>query len=357
MIRVGVVGTGDWGRNLVRAFAALEGARLVRVADIDGDRLADVAARHPGVETSTDPASVTLAGDVDAVVVASSAATHHGLAAAALDRGAAVLVEKPLALTAADAVDLVERARRRGAVLMTGHLLLYHPAVEHVEAMVRAGELGELRSMSAVRVNLGRIRADENALWSLAPHDVSVMCRLAGGPPASVSAMGTAWIRPGVEDEAFVTMRWASGLLGHVHVSWLDPQKERRLVVVGTRRRVVFDDMQPAEKLRVTERALPPTAEHVGPGEAAAVRYGPVVIPRVDPEEPLARECRHFLECVRTGARPRSDGEEGLAVVRVLEAASRSLAAGGAPEPVEAGAAQAAAGGGPGGHRGRGRSA
>lgn len=331
MIRVGVVGTGDWGRNLVRVFATLPGARLVRVADLDGDRLADAARDLPGVETSLDPASVTGAADLDAAVIATPAASHHAHAAAALDRGLHCFVEKPLCLSAADAADLVRRADAAGRVLMVGHLLLYHPAVEALLERAAAGHLGTLRYASAVRVNLGKVRSDESALWSLGPHDLALMLRLFGGPPESVSARGAAWLRPGVEDLVFVNLRWPGGRLGQVEVSWLHPRKVRRLTVVGDLRMATFDDMEPSEKLRIYDAGAGIPGAYVGPGEALAVRYGDVSVPRIELAEPLRRECADFIDCVREGRKPRADGASGLAVVEVLEAATASLAADGAP--------------------------
>jgi len=337
MVRVGIVGTGEWGGNLARVFADLPGAVLVRVADLEPRRRAEVRRRHPGVETSADGAAVMVAADVDAVVIAAPAAAHHALAAAALDAGKDVLVEKPLALSSKDASDLVARARRRRRILMTGHLLLYHPAVARLKALVDGGRLGDVRYLYSQRVNLGRVRSDENALWSLAPHDVSVMSHLLGGPPTSVGARGAAWLRRGIEDVVFLTMRWPGGRLGQVQVSWLDPHKERRLTVVGSRRMAVFDDMEAREKLRIYDMTVDPPGEHGGPGEALGIRFGDVTSPRLPPGEPLRLECRHFVECVRRRSAPRSDGAEGLAVVRVLEAATASLARDGATVAVGGG--------------------
>ncbi len=336
MLRVGVVGTGDWGKNLVRTFAALPGVALVRISDLDPKRLAAVARGCPGAEATPDADAVLRAPDVDAVVIASSAPAHHRLAAAALDAGKDVFVEKPLALTGADAADLLARAERGGRTLMVGHLLLYHPAVTRLKAMVDAGDVGEVRYVYSQRVNLGKVRSDENALWSLAPHDISVMNHLLGGPPESVSARGAAWVRPGVEDVVFLNLGWPGGRMGQVQVSWLDPHKLRKITVVGSRKMVVFDDMESSEKLRVYDKGVDPPGEHVGAGEALAIRFGDVWIPRVDGTEPLLLECRHFVECVRGRARPLSDGREGLAVVRVLEAATESLRRDGAPVRVDA---------------------
>ena len=340
MVRVGVVGTGAWGRNHVRTLAAMAGVRLVRVADLEESRLADVRRRQTGVETTRDPAAVLAAPDVDAVVIATSAVTHHRLAAAALDARKDVLVEKPLALSGREAADLVERARKRRRVLMVGHLLLYHPAVLCLRDLVQTGEVGEVRYLYSQRVNLGTVRSDENALWSLAPHDISVMHFLMGGPPETVSARGAAFVRRQVEDVVFLSLRWKDGRMGQVQVSWLDPHKERRLTVVGSKKMVVFDDMAPSEKIRIYDKGVEPPAEHVGAGEALSIRFGDVRIPHLPAAEPLVLELRHFLDRVADRGRPRSDGKEGLGVVRVLEAATRSLARDGAPIGVDGGRAR-----------------
>ncbi len=331
MTTVAVVGAGHWGRNLVRNFHAIPEARLKWVVDLDGARLRKMETLFPGIRTSRELAPVLEDDEVEAVVVSASARAHHELAKAALLSGRHTYVEKPLALTAADAEDLVRTADAAGRILMTGHLLLHHPAVLRLKDLVDSGELGDIYYVYSQRVNLGIIRKDENALWSFAPHDLSVMLFLLDAEPATVSARGAAYLQEGIEDVAFVNLRFPDGRMGHVQLSWLDPHKLRRFTVVGSRKMAVFDDMEPQEKIRVYDKGARATGEYASFGDYIGLRFGDIWIPHVDSAEPLRLECEHFLSCIRTGETPRSDGRNGLAVVRVLEAASRSLAEDGAP--------------------------
>jgi predicted dehydrogenase len=267
--------------------------------------------------------------NVDAVAVATDAPTHHALALAALKAGKHVLVEKPLAMSSADAAELVALARRLGRKLMVGHVLEYHPAVRYLEKMVREGELGRVYYAYTQRINLGVVRQRENAWWSLAPHDVAMLCRLFGGAPDAVSASGQSFLQPGVEDVVFATLRFADGRMGHVHVSWLDPHKVRRLTLVGTRRMMTFDDMSAGEKVRVYDKGVNrPESLHEFP-DTVTLRSGDIVIPRITGDEPLAVQCRAFVDAVLDDAPIETDGENGLRVVRVLEAGQESLRSGG----------------------------
>jgi len=336
MTTVAVVGAGNWGRNLIRVFHSLPEAELAWVADLDEARLAKMAELFPGIRTTTDAAEVLEDESVDAVVVAASAAAHRDLGLAAIRAGKHVYVEKPLALTVAGAEELVRVAGERDRVLMTGHLLLYHPAVLKLRDLIVSGDLGDVYYVYSQRVNLGVIRRDENALWSFAPHDLSVMLFLMGGDPESVSARGAAYIQPGVEDVVFVNLRFPDGRMGQVQLSWLDPHKIRKFTVVGSKKMAVFDDMEAQEKVRVYDKGAEQTGDYASFGDYIGIRFGDIWIPRVNPAEPLRLECLHFLECVREGKAPRSDGDNGLRVVRLLEAASRSLEADGAPVRIEA---------------------
>ncbi len=220
---------------------------------------------------------------------------------------------------------------------MVGHLLEYHPAVEYLKELAEQGALGELRYLYSQRLNLGQVRREENALWSLAPHDIAVANFLLGAAPVTVAAAGQAYLTEGVADVAFLTLFYPDGRLAHVHVSWLDPHKTRKLTLVGSRKMAVFDDMEASEKVRLYDKGVDRPPEGTADAEIALkLRFGDILIPRIDLEEPLARECRHFVQCVRTGRRPRSDGRDGLQVVAALEAAQRSLEAQGAPQPVAA---------------------
>ncbi len=332
-VRVAVIGAGAWGRNHVRSVAALPDAELATVCDIDAAKREWVGRHYPAA-TVTESAERAIEG-ADAVVVATPAASHGELALAALERRRPVLVEKPFALTSAEADRVAERGAALGVPVLVGHLLLFHPAVRHLAAMVSRGELGQLYYLYSQRVNLGQVRPDENALWSFGPHDVSVALDLLKEAPARVSAQGRSFLQPGIEDVVFLTMEFASGVMAHVQMSWLDPHKERRLTVVGSRRMVVFDDMQPREKLKVYDKGVERPPEYASYGESLAIREGDIAIPRIPSVEPLSAELQHFVRVVRGDEEPRAPAADGVTVVRVLEAASRSLDAGGAAEPFQ----------------------
>ena len=327
-INVGVIGVGNWGKNLVRNFAELPGSKLLTCCDRDEKRLAAVKARYGDVEVTEEPEDIFQNPDIQAVVVASTASTHFQFASRALESGKSVFVEKPLCTTAAQAQELCEMSETSGQILMVGHLLLYHPVVTKLKEIVDSGEIGELLYIYSQRVNLGKVRHDENALSSLGPHDISVMLYLFGETPTNVLATGTCYLQEGIEDIVFVTLRFPDNRMGHLHLSWLDPHKERKLTIVGTEKMAVFDDMQPTEKIRIYEKSARVSEQYVSYTEAVTLTEGDIYIPRVKMREPLSIECNHFIECVRENKCPLTDGRNGLAVVRVLEAAQKSLKAG-----------------------------
>ena len=330
-IGIAVVGTGDWGANLVRNFSNLPGARLVSVCDADPQRLARTAAQYPGVRAVGDVAEVARDPEVQGVVIAASAVSHHSLAKALLEAGKDVYVEKPLTLEVHHAEELCRLAKTKGRVLMVGHLLLYHPGVQYMKKMVTERQIGDLLYIYCQRVNLGKVRKDENALWSFAPHDLSVILHLMDQEPVDVAARGAAFLQPGVEDVVFVDLRFPGGQTAHVHVSWLDPHKLRKFTVVGTQKMMVFDDMEASEKIKVYDKGVDRAGQVVSYGDALTVRSGDILIPKISLQEPLRVECLHFVECVRDRKRPLTDGLGGLRVVKVLDAAQRSLKAGGTP--------------------------
>jgi predicted dehydrogenase len=321
-VRVGVAGLGYWGPNLARNFAALDGAELTWLCDGDERALARVAAQHPGVKTSGELADLLADEALDAVVLATPVPTHAELAVRVLEAGKHCFVEKPLATSAADAERAVEAADAAGRILMVGHLLEYHPAVERLRSLIDEGELGDLYYVYGNRLNLGKLRADENALWSLGAHDVSVALHLIGEEPVECVAHGASYVRGGVEDVVFCFLRFPSGVVAHLHLSWLDPHKERRLTVVGAKRMVTFDDMVLEGKLTLYDKGFDEDTHTWGEYIA---RSGDIYSPRLPNSEPLRLECAHFIDAIREGRAPRSDGRSGLRVVRVLERLQQSL--------------------------------
>ena len=332
-VRVGVIGAGAWGKNHVRTLASLPETELAGVCDLDAGVRDRVKRQYPGVFVTDSPAE--LFKRVEAVVIASTARTHAALGRTAVEAGIPALIEKPFALTVADAEGLAEAAAARGVPLLAGHLLEYHPVVERLRQLVTEGALGTLYYLYSQRVNLGQIRPDENALWSFGPHDVSVALFLLGDSPRTVAALGRSYLQPGIEDVVFLTMTFDSGVVAHAQMSWLDPHKERRLTLVGSRQMAVFDDMESREKLRIYDKGVERPPEYRSWGESLAVREGDIFIPRVSNAEPLAVQLKHFAQVVRGEAAPRADAADGVRVVRVLDAASRSLAQGGTPVRIE----------------------
>jgi predicted dehydrogenase len=331
-LKVAVFGAGAWGRNHVRTLASLSEVELVAVCDLNVKRREEVAQRYPGVLV-TDRLDAALRS-AEAVVVASAATTHAELATAAIERGLPVLVEKPFALSVADAERVAALADARRVSVVVGHLLLFHPAVERLRSMLVANELGDIYYLYSQRVNLGQVRPDENALWSFGPHDISVAMHLLDATPVRVAAQGRSYLQPGIEDVVFLAMGFESGIMAHVQMSWLDPHKERRLTVVGSKRMVVFDDMHPREKLEIYDKGVDRPPEYRSYGESLSIREGDIYLPRIPNVEPLTAELRHFVAVARGETAPRSGVESGVNVVRVLAAASQSLAGGGVPQPV-----------------------
>jgi len=322
-LRVGVVGLGYWGPNLARNVAGLEGAELAWCCDGRAERRERFASTFGQARFTADVEDLLADETLDAVVIATPVPTHADLAVRVLEAGKHCFVEKPLAQSVADAERAVEAARAADRVLMVGHLLEYHPGVRKLREIAAAGDLGEIHYIYSNRLNLGQLRADENALWSLGAHDISVILYLAGGEePDEVAAHGESYMRDGVEDVVFAFLRFPSGLAAHLHLSWLDPHKERRFTVVGSKRMATFDDMETERKVTVYDKGFDQAAESYG---EYITRSGDVHSPRIDNAEPLRLECEHFVACIRDGVAPRSDGANGLRVVRVLERLQHEL--------------------------------
>jgi UDP-2-acetamido-3-amino-2,3-dideoxy-glucuronate N-acetyltransferase len=325
--QVAVVGCGQWGKNLVRNFVELGALRVV--CDIDQTKVAALKEQYPGVEATSSYQEVLLDPGVHAVVIATPAASHTEQVRAALEAGKDVFVEKPLALTVSDGRELVALADKANRILMVGHLLRYHPGILKLKELIDGGQLGKIQYVYSNRLNLGRFRTEENILWSFAPHDISVVLYLLGERPSGVQAQGGSYLHPERADVTVTTLRFPSGVTGHIFVSWLHPYKEQKLVVVGDRGMAVFDDVAPERKLTVFNHAVEWKARIPVPRQENG-RDAPIAT-----DEPLQAECRHFLECIATRKRPRTDGEEGLAVLEVLDACQRSLdGKGGTNKPV-----------------------
>jgi predicted dehydrogenase len=321
-VRVGVAGLGYWGPNLARNFDRLRGVELAWLCDESEERLGRHAAAFPGARSTSSLDDLLDDDRLDAVALATPVATHAALARKVLEAGKHCFVEKPLAQSVEEAEQVVAAARAADRVLMVGHLLEYHPGVEALKQLVDGGELGEVRYIYSNRLNLGVLRPDENALWSLGAHDVSVILRLAGEEPYDCRAVGESYMQEGVEDVVFCYLRFPSGLAAHMHLSWLDPHKERRFTVVGSKKMATFDDMELERKLTIYDKGFDESWSSYGEYIA---RSGDIYSPRVPNDEPLRIECAHFVASVRDGVEPRSGGEAGLRVVRVLDALQQSL--------------------------------
>ena len=332
---IAAVGAGAWGRNIVRTYAQMPSAELAAVCDLDEDLLANVTRQYPGVHVTRDYASILSDPRIQAVSIATPAPTHYNLCKAALLAGKDVYVEKPFVLTTEHALDLLHLAKERNRILMVGHLMEYHPALIKLRETVRSGDLGRVLYLYCQRLNLGTVRSDENAMWSLAPHDISMILFLLGEVPLDVSARGQSCLQRGVEDVVFLSISFGDMATAHVHVSWLDPHKTRKLTVVGSRKMAVFDDLEVNEKLRIYDKGAKVSADYESFAEYQGLRFGDILVPYIKASEPLRVECQHFIDCVRTRQTPVSDGYDGLRVVQVLEAAEKSLKSNGVPIQID----------------------
>lgn len=330
------IGFGYWGPNLARNLGTLAGPRWRYLVDLSAERREKASSLYPQV-TVTDELDAVLADpEVSAVVVATPAASHAPLARRALAAGKSVFVEKPLALSTQDAIELARTADEKGLVLMVGHTFEFNPAVRTMKEYIDSGEIGEVLYLHSQRLNLGRIQSDINAFWSIGPHDVSIANYLLGSSPEWVAARGARYLNDSVEDVMFVTAGYPNGVLAHMHVSWLDPSKTRSTTVVGSKKMLVYDDMDATAKLKIFDKGADRLeADNYGAWQYR-LRDGAMHVPSLPMVEPLSTELRHFIECVDTGRRPDVDGWNGVRTVAVLEAVDESLRAGGAQVPVRA---------------------
>lgn len=330
-VTIGVVGIGGWGKNLARNYSEMPEADLRYVCDLDEKRLVAARRQYPASQVTADYEQLLNDDALQAVVIATTAPTHYPLCKAALEAGKDVFVEKPFVLNSGEAAELIKIAAQRKRVLMVGHLLEYHPVVERLRQMIAQEELGRVYYIYSQRLNLGTVRQDENALWNFAPHDISTILYLLGKKPTDVSARGQSYLQQGIEDVVFMTLNFGDESMAHVHVSWLDPHKTRRMTIVGSKKMAVFDDGEASEKLRIYDKGAHVNTDYNTYAEYVGLRFGDITMPYIKGAEPLRLECRHFLDCVRERKQPRSDGEDGLMVVRVLEAAEHSLRNNGEP--------------------------
>jgi predicted dehydrogenase len=330
LIRVGVIGCGYWGPNLLRNFAEAPGCQLAAASDRIAARLDPVKRRYPGIAVSVDPAALIEDPAIDAVAIATPVSTHYELALRALRAGKHVLVEKPLAATTPQARELVEEADRRGLVLLVDHTFIYTGAVRRIRELVQSGELGELYYYDSVRINLGLFQHDVNVVWDLAAHDLAILDYVLPVRPRAIAATGMSHVPGGLEDVAYLTLHFDDSMLGHLHVNWLSPVKIRRTVIGGSRRMVVYDALEPSEKIRIYDRGITveDASEHAYELQIG-YRTGDMWAPQLDLTEALASVAADFLACIDAGTRPQTDGEAGWRVVSMLEAASRSMAEGG----------------------------
>jgi len=334
MINIAVVGAGAWGKNHVRVFSEIPNVQLKYVCDQDSTKLQSIQKTYPRTKMVQDLAPILQDSEVKGVVVASSALSHFPLAKEILMAGKDLLVEKPMALNTNDAQEMVKIAEERERVLMVGHLLIYHPVVDRLKEMLGSGELGKVYYIYTQRVNLGVIRQDENALLSFAPHDLSVILYLLEEEPLVVTAHGESYIQKGIEDVVFLGLQFSDGKMANIHLSWLDPHKLRRITIVGSKKMVVFDDMETTEKLKVYDKGVK-NLSYDTYGEYLSLRFGDITIPSIRMAEPLRAEAEHFIQSIESRKEPKTRGRDGLKVVKILMAAQESLKRKGFPIRLE----------------------
>lgn len=323
--RIGVVGCGYWGPNLIRNFHAIPEVEMAVCCDADTERLQRMQTLYPTVEVTTDIEEV-LCADVDAVAIATPVSTHYPLAKHCLEAGKHVMIEKPMTGSVTEAEALIQTAEEHNRVLMVGHTFEYTASVNKIKEIIDSGELGEILYVSSTRVNLGLFQKDINVVWDLAPHDISIILYVLGQEPVAVNAQGSAHFREGIQDVASTTLTFDGDTIAFLHHSWLDPNKIRKMVFVGSKKMLVYDDINPNEKLKIFDKGVDVPNYYDSFAEFHySYRYGDIYIPRVEEYEPLRRECSHFVDCVREGESPVSDGHSGLRVIRILEGATKSM--------------------------------
>ena len=326
MLKVGVIGCGYWGPNLIRNFHQMKRTEMTRVADIDVNRLNHIKSLYPEIKITTNYRGIVDDPEIDIAAVATPVQTHYKFASELLRAKKHVFVEKPLTASSAEALDLVGMAREYGRKLMVGHTFLYTAAVRKMKAVIDSGELGDIYYINSQRLNLGLFQRDINVIWDLAPHDVSIILFLLGQEPNAVSAIGTSHINPAVEDVATITLQFQHNVIAFVQTSWLDPDKIRRMTVVGSKKMMVYDDVQPTEKIRIYDKRVEGPQHYDTYDEFHyAYKYGDIVIPKIDGAEPIRSQLNHFVDVILDGKALISDGNNGAQVVKVIEAAQMSI--------------------------------
>ena len=331
MSKFAVVGNGYWGKNIVRTLYQMVGTRLKYVCDLDAKRLQRAKENYPTLITTDNLDEVLADPEIEGIAVATTAITHYPLAKKVLEAGKHLYIEKPMTLKVPDAQELVALAKEQQKYLMVGHILVWHPVVQKLKQLIDSGELGQVYYLYAQRLNLGKVRVDENAMWSFAPHDLSVIFSLLDSEIATISATGQHYLSDGVEDVVFLNIHFKSGQMANVHLSWLDPHKKRLLTVVGEKKMAVFDDMEPNEKLRIYDKGVEVADDYRSYGEYFTLRFGDILIPKVPMREPLYLTFEHFIKAVEEDRHDDDAAMKGLQVVQALNAAQQSLEAGGTP--------------------------
>jgi len=336
-LKIGVIGCGYWGPNLIRNFIEIPDVDVVAIADLDETRMEKVTARYPQIAVTTSDYRTFFSLDLDAVVISTPPSTHYEIALKCLSQGLHALVEKPLTLSSKEAIELVDIAKKNGRVLMVGHTFEFSSPVQTLKDIIQSGDLGVIHHVDSIRANLGLFQTDLNVIWDLAPHDISILLYILDQIPESVSTHGMACIHPHLEDIAYMTMEFPNNIMAHIRSSWLDPVKTRRITVVGSKKMLIYDDVSPSEKVKIFDIGVKATenGDNVAPLQFA-YHHGDVVIPHIQNSEPLRMECQHFLTCIRENKTPITSGDSGLRIVQIIEAAQHSLLNGGISVPIHA---------------------
>ena len=335
MINIAVIGCGYWGPNYIRIFSGLPSATVSHCCDIDTAKLSSIKSIYPTVATTTRYQDILENAKIDAVCISTPASTHYTIGREALLNGKHVLIEKPLALSSEDAQALVRLARKEDRILMVGHVYLYHPAVQKIKSYFSEGQFDDLYYLYSARTGLGPVRRDTNAMWDLAPHDLSIYLYLLGEMPKNVSANGACHLQDGIEDMVLLAIEFPRKVMGYIHASWLDPYKSRRLTIVGKSKMLLFEDTNPTEKIKIFDQKEVEQEARTYGEFLLQERSGDIHIPKIESAEPLRNECMQFIQCIEENADPITNGEEGLQIVKILEAAEKSLKSSGVPVAVE----------------------